>query len=65
MERITSHLRDIIDYCLLNILKVKNVAVVKETIKISFGVCRNDILENGHTFNIIEKNIAFCRYLNM
>ena len=32
-----------------------NVGNVKELMKISFAMRRNDILENGHNFNIAQK----------
>ena len=33
----------------------KNETIVKELMKISYAMRRNDILENGHTFSILEK----------
>ena len=33
----------------------KNETVVKELMKFSYAMRRNDIIENGHTFSIIEK----------
>ena len=33
----------------------KNETIVKELMKVSYAMRRNDILENGHTFSIIEK----------
>ena len=32
-----------------------NVGKVKELMKMSFAIRRNDILENGHNFNILQK----------
>ena len=32
-----------------------NEAIVKELMKVSYAMRRNDILENGHTFSITEK----------
>lgn len=33
----------------------KNEAIVKELMKVSYAMRRNDILENGHTFIITER----------
>jgi len=33
----------------------KNETIVKELIKISYAMKWNDMLENGHTFSILEK----------
>ena len=33
----------------------KNETIIKELMKISYAMRRNDILENGHTFSIIDK----------
>ena len=33
----------------------KNEAIIKELMKVSYAMRRNDILENGHTFSITER----------
>ena len=35
--------------------KRKNETIVKELMKVSYAMRRNDILENGHTFSITER----------